>query len=533
MTTVRAAAIDLLRAHGFTTWFGNPGSSEMTMLQDFPPDFRYVLGLQEMVPVGMADGYAQVTGGPALVNLHTAPGVGNAMGAIYNAAMNKTPLLITAGNQRRDMQNQYTLLTSVDPTTLPKPYVKWSAEPAAASEVPAVLAHAIHIAMTPPCGPVFVSIPMDDMAAELSPAQAADIAVLRDRKVAQAGSLSPEAVSAIAARLDAAASPALVVGGDVDRCGARGSLVALAERTHAPVWTAPLPGFSGFPENHPQYRGQLLPGAAWISQALTGHDLVLVIGAPVFRYYPHVPGPYLPAGTSLVQITNDPDEAARAPAGDAIVADIAAASAALAQAVRQTTRPRPPARPAPAPLVPSVAPMAPQALWAAVAQAGVPDTLWVSESASNKPAMIDAIRPGAPLSNLAGAGGGLGFGVCAAVGAQLAAPDRPVIGLLGDGAIQYAITALWTAAAYVIPVTLVVASNAEYGILKQFGLREQTAGVPGLDLPGLDIVATAASYGVDAYQARSTDDVTDLVRAGAADRDRPTLINAAITKVGS
>jgi benzoylformate decarboxylase len=532
MTTVRQAAIDLLRAHGFTTWFGNPGSSEMTMLQDFPADFRYVLGLQEMVPVGMADGYAQVTGRPALVNLHTAPGVGNAMGAIYNAAMNKTPLLITAGNQRRDMQNQYALLTSLDATTLPKPYVKWSAEPATASEVPAVLAHAIHIATAPPCGPVFVSIPMDDMTAELSPEQAVGVTAVRDREVGRAGALGPQALTALAARLDAAAAPALVVGGEVDRSGARDSVVTLAERVRAPVWTAPLPGFSGFPENHPQYRGQLLPGAAWISQALAGHDLVVVIGAPVFRYYPHVPGPYLPAGASLIHITSDPDEAARAPVGDAVVADIAAACAALAQAVRPATRPRPPSRPAPAPLIPAKAPLAPQALWAAVAAAGTPGTLWVSESASNKPAMVDAIRPGAPMSSLAGAGGGLGFGVCAAVGAQLAAPDRPVVGLLGDGAIQYAITALWTAAAYRIPVTLVVASNAEYGILKQFGLREQATGVPGLDLPGLDIVATAASYGVDAYEAHSTDEVTDLVRAGAADRDRPTLINTAITRVG-
>jgi benzoylformate decarboxylase len=115
MTTVRESTIDLLRAHGLTTWFGNPGSSELTLLADFPGDFRYLLGLQEMVPVGMADGFSQITGHPAPVNLHTAPGVGNAMGAIYNAAMNKTPLVVTAGNQRRAMQNQRCLR----PTSMP------------------------------------------------------------------------------------------------------------------------------------------------------------------------------------------------------------------------------------------------------------------------------------------------------------------------------------------------------------------------------------------------------------------------------
>ena len=140
----------------------------MTLLEDFPSDFRYMLGLQEMVPVGMADAYAQITGRPAIVNLHTAPGMGNAQGALYNAYINKTPLIVTAGNQRRNMQNQMCLLTNVDATNVPKPFVKWSAEPAIASEVPAVLARAIHIANTAPRGPVFVSLPMDDMAVELT-----------------------------------------------------------------------------------------------------------------------------------------------------------------------------------------------------------------------------------------------------------------------------------------------------------------------------------------------------------------------------
>src|SRR5882757_2783164 len=152
--TVRQATMELFRDHGLTTWFGNPGSTELTLLDDFPEDFRYFLGLQEMIPVGMADGFAQITGRPAIVNVHTAAGLGNAMGAIFNAAWNKTPLVITAGNQRRTMQNQVTLLTNVDATTFPRPLVKWSAEPAIASEVPAVLARAIHIAQTPPMGPV-------------------------------------------------------------------------------------------------------------------------------------------------------------------------------------------------------------------------------------------------------------------------------------------------------------------------------------------------------------------------------------------
>ena len=531
MTTVRQATIELLRTQGLTTWFGNPGSSELTLLQEFPDDFRYFLGLQEMIPVGMADGFAQISRRPAIVNLHTAPGLGNAMGAIYNAAWNKTPLVITAGNQRRNMQNQVCLLTNVDATLVPRPFVKWSAEPAIASEVPAVLARAIHVAQTPPMGPVFVSLPMDDMAVELGDTQLADIDVIRTRAVTRATGFPADTAQAIATRLAAATAPALVVGGDVERSGAREAVVSLAERTRAAVWTAPLPGLSGFPEDHPLYQGLLPPGAGWVSQALAGHDLVLVLGAPAFRYYPQIPGPYLPQGTSLIQITDDPDEAARAPVGDAFIADVRSVAEALLDHVVPSDRPTPPARPETGAPEKATAPLEPSTLFALLNRAAPADTLWVTESGSSETVIGHQIRAGAPFSHLSAAGEGLGFGLPAAVGAQLAAPDRPVVALMGDGSMHYAITALWTAAAYKIPLTIVVSSNAEYGILKQFGFIEDTAGVPGLDLPGLDIVATAASYGVRAHEAHDSEEVVELFRSGIEDRDRPTLINVPITRV--
>ena len=531
--TVRQATIDLLRAHGLTTWFGNPGSSELSLLEDFPTDFRYVLGLQEMVPVGMADAYAQITGRPAIVNLHTAPGMGNAQGALYNAYINKTPLIVTAGNQRRNMQNQMCLLTNVDATNVPKPFVKWSAEPAIASEVPAVLARAIHIANTAPRGPVFVSLPMDDMAVELTDKEVSDIDVVRTRSVTQAGGFPDDLAADLARRLNDAKSPAIVVGGDVERFGAWDAVIGLAERTQSMVFSAPLTGLSGFPENHPLYQGTLPPGAGWLSKALTGRDLLLVIGAPVFRYYPQIAGPYLPDGTTLVHITNDPDEAARAPVGEAIVADVRAAAEALLARVDETSRSTPPARePVTDPGVQS-APLTPEALWSTVGLNLPADALLVSEAGSNEPAIGTYVRPGHPFSHLSAAGGGLGFGLPAAVGAQLAAPDRPVVAAIGDGSMHYAITALWTAAHYGLPLTIVVASNSEYGIVKVFGAIEHASGVPGLDLPGLDIVATARSYGVDAYEAKTTDEVAELLNAGIADRDRPTLINVGTTPVGT
>ena len=409
---------------------------------------------------------------------------------------------------------------------MPKPFVKWAAEPAIASEAPAVLARAIHLATTPPMGPVFVSLPMDDMPIELDDTQISDIAAVRERTVTHATGFPTELAQQIAARLDAAKSPALVVGGDVERYDAWDAVIELAERCESPVFTAPLTGWSGFPENHRLYHGALPPGAGWISQILAGHDLILAIGTSVFRYYPLVPGPYLPEGASLIHITNDPDEAARAPIGDAIVADIRVAAQALSAAVKSTQRPAPAPRAAIPGLVPGQVPLKPQDLWTAVSHAAPADALFVSEAGSNEVALTNSIRPGNPLSHLSSAGGGLGWGLPASVGAQLAAPDRPVVTLMGDGSMHYAITALWSAARYKIPLTVVVASNAEYGVVKEFGVWEKTPNVPGLDVPGLDIVGTATSYGVDAHEAQTTDEVVELVKAGIADRQRPTLINA-------
>src|SRR5438034_6247822 len=200
MASVRAAAFDLFREHGITTIFGNPGSTELPMLADFPDDFRYVLGLQEAVVVGMADGFAQASGKPGFVNLHTAPGVGNAMGAIFNAQANHSPLVITAGQQARSLMTLQANLTNRDATRMPHPLVKWSYEPPRAEEVPHALARAIHSATLPPKGPAFVSIPMDDWAAEVD---ADAVAHASGRFVVGAAVADPQAVADVARRLEA------------------------------------------------------------------------------------------------------------------------------------------------------------------------------------------------------------------------------------------------------------------------------------------------------------------------------------------
>jgi benzoylformate decarboxylase len=527
MTTVREAAFDLFRARGMTTIFGNPGSTELPMLAEFPDDFRYALGLHEMVAVGMADGFAQASGRVAHVNLHTAPGVGNAIGSIFNARANRSPLLVTAGQQARSMITMGATLTNRDAVEVPRPFVKWSFEPPRAADVPFALAQAIHHASLPPAGPAFVSIPMDDWDAEVQPQQFASQIT---RGVA--GRAMPPAgeVLALAQRIAAAERPVLVAGPDIDASGGWDAAIELVERQRMAVWASPPTGGGriGFPEDHPAFQGVLPPAVAPIAQALEGHDLILVAGSSVFAYYPNIPGDFLPPGAELIAITCDPDEAARAPVGDAIVADVGLTLRALADAVADSALSPPGAREQPAPrpapeLAKPGSPMSPSAVHATLAELFPADGIVVLESPSSTAALRNQLRLSQPGSYYFSASGGLGFGISAALGVQLAQPQRQVVCVLGEGSAQYAITALWSAAAYSIPVKFLVLRNSEYSILKWFATLEGVTGAPGLDLPALDVAATAESYGVPAISVSERDALHEAL-SGALAQDGPRLV---------
>ncbi|HEV2814969.1 MAG TPA: benzoylformate decarboxylase [Solirubrobacteraceae bacterium] len=510
MTSVREAVFEMWRDRGMTTIFGNPGSTELPMLADFPDDFRYVLGLQEIVAVGMADGFAQASGRPAHVNLHTAPGVGNGMGAIFNAQANKSPIVVTAGQQARELMTLQANLTNRDAVRMPHPLVKWSYEPPRAEDVPHALARAAHLAALPPRGPVFVSIPMDDWDADV------DEAAVRHqttRTVTGRAQADPAAVRELAQQLADAASPLLVAGPDIDASGGWDAAVELAEKLRLPVAATPAPGGGriGFPEGHPLFQGILPPAIGPLGEILRGRDLVLVVGSSVFPYYPNITGPLLPEGTRLVAITSDPDEAARAPMGDAIVADVALTLRALADAAGEPReRGGPDPRPAPEPMEDSD-PMNASHAMAALAEALPDEGIVVLESPASTLALRNQMRPSRPGSYYFAAGGGLGFGMPAAVGVQLAQPDRPVVCVVGEGSAQYAIQTLWTAAAYDVPVTFLVPRNDEYAILKWFAAMEDVAGAPGLDLPRLEVAQVARGYGVDAQQVSSRDELADAL----------------------
>jgi benzoylformate decarboxylase len=522
MPTVRDASFDLFRNQGMTTIFGNPGSTELPMLADFPGDFRFVLGLHEAVVVGMADGYAQASGRPAIANLHTAPGVGNAMGAIFNAQANHSPVLVTAGQQARAQMTLQANLTNRDAIRMPHPLVKWSYEPPRAEDVPLALAHGIHLASLPPQGPTFVSIPMDDWDVEV------DAGAAIGRTVTGRAVADPEAVRALAERLDAAANPVFVAGPDIDASGGWEAAVALAERQRLPVWATPAPGGGklGFPEGHPNFRGVLPPAIGPVAQTLEGHDLILVAGSSVFPYYPYIPGPLLPEGAKLVAITSDPDEAARAPMGDAIVADVKLSLEALLEAVPESSRPAPEPNPGPTE-IPAEDPLNSSTVHSALAEVLPADGIVVLESPASTLALRNQLRLSRPGSYYFSAGGGLGFGLSASVGVQLAQPDRPVVCVIGEGSVQYAVTAFWSAVAHEVPVTFLVMRNSEYAILKWFAEVESVQGAPGLDLPALDVAAVAAGYGVSTRTAGGRDEVRDAL-AKALASSRPELVEVPV-----
>jgi benzoylformate decarboxylase len=527
MTSVHDLTYDLLRRHGVTTVFGNPGSNELPFLRDFPSDFRYFLGLHEGVAVGMADGYAQATGKPALINLHSAAGTGNGMGALANAWNSHTPLIVTAGQQTRAMVGVEALLTNLDSTQLPRPLVKWSYEPAFAQDVPLAMSRALHMAALPPSGPVYLSVPYDDWAAEADPQSSA----LINRQVRAIGSFDTPSLSRVVDRVNAAKNPVLVLGPEVDARRANPLAVHLSEKLRTPVWVAPSAPRCPFPTTHPYFRGLLPAAIKGISTALSGHDLILVIGAPVFRYHEYEPGAYLPEGAELIAVTSDPQEAARAPVGDAIVGDIHATLQALADNARQSDRPSPtpPVRPTPRDIGPS--PLSPETVLDVLGATAPSDAIYLNESTSTTKMMWQRLPMQEPGSYYFSAAGGLGFVMPAALGVQLAEPSRRVIAVIGDGSANYSITALWTAARYKIPVVFLIMKNGTYGALRWFARVLKVEGVPALDVPGIEFVSLAKGYGVEGRRAATADDLKQALTAALASQ-APTLIEVATLAEG-
>lgn len=514
MTTVREAAFAVFRHFGVDALFGNPGSTELPMLRALPQDMPYVLGLGEAVVLAMADGYAQATGRPALVNLHSAAGTGNALGNLYTAFRNGTPLVVTAGQQARSILPMDPFLGATRATEFPQPYVKWACEPARAEDVPAALARAFHLALTPPMGPCFVSIPVDDWDHDCA------MPVLPELSLRTLP--DPAGLAKLAALLDGASRPALVLGAGVARCGGWQAAIDLVERAGAQVWAAPFAAREVFPEDHPLFAGFLPAFREQIVRLLAPYDAVLVAGAPVFTYHAEGSGPHWPEDAALAALSEDPQHLSFLPGGLGVLGDVKAGLASLAATVAR----RDPPAPCPRAASPEPGMQAPYVL-SRIAALRPQDSVLVEEAPSARPAMHEHL----PVTSEGGfyttASGGLGYGLPAAVGVARAEPARKVIALIGDGSAMYSISALWSAAEQGTNVSFVILNNGRYAALDQFARTFGMNRMPGTAIGGIDFVGLAESMGVPARRAGDVAELDELLAWSFAS-SAPTLVEVLV-----
>jgi benzoylformate decarboxylase len=523
--TVRDATFDVLRERGLTTIFGNPGSTEVPFLSGFPDDLRFVLALHEASVVGLATGWALGRGEPALALLHTTAGLGNAVAALATARVNRAPLVVLVGQQdRRHLALEPFLAGRL--ANLAGDYPVRVDLPVLAQDVPGALDRAWHEA-TSSRGPALVIVPMDDW---LAPA--GEIEAASPRRTLRARAADERTVSELTALIDGARSPGIVAGAGAANADTWAALTALAERLSCPVWQEAFGARPGFPQDHPLFAGFLPADRAGLRTALAGRDVVLSVGAPVFRQYPFTSGPLVDSGTRVVVVTDDPAEAHRSPAELAVLATPAAVCAQLAERIspRDGDHQAPLfERPAP--------PTAPEAgerlraghVLSALAERLPENAVLVEETPSNRPELHSRIPARNPLGFVSAAMGGLGFALPAATGLRMALPDRPVVAVVGDGSSLYTIQALWSAAHYGVGSMFIVLNNGGYAVMDR--LAEQQGGAGPWPPFDIEISALARTFGSEARRIEEHEDLLaafDELIPGLPARTEPLVLEVVV-----
>jgi len=523
---VRDAAYDVLRRHDMRRVFGNPGSTEIPFLTDFPEDFDYVLGLHEGAIVGVASGYALATGRPAFVNLHTAAGLGNAVNAIVCARDNRIPLVVAVGQQDRRQLALQPFLTGRGLERLAGDYPVWSNQPAHPADVPSALARAFHEASFRR-GPALVVVPVGDWDEELpgdgvhpaaAPAEASFPPAVAEQQLRRLEML-----------LDAAARPALVVGAGIDTPAGWRAVTDLAERLACPVWQDTFSSRAGFPQDHPLFAGHLSWRRRELRSAFEENDLVVAVGTPAFRLYLYEEGRLVQPGTAVAVVSDDADEAFRSPCDLAVVAPPELVCAALAARMPQRAAPMSSPFERPEPPAPA-APLRAEHVVAALAARLPRDAALFEEAPSTRPEILARIAIRVPTGFIAVANGALGFGLTGAIGMRMAAPERAVVALLGDGSATYTIQSLWTAAHYKVGVVVVIIGNGRYQVMD--GLAE-AHGAPGAwpTFDELDLSSVARGFGCNAERIETHEELEralDEALANPDGRDAPLLLDVRV-----
>lgn len=545
--TGASAFLSILKDEGVTHLFGNPGTTELPIMDALSEhtDLTYVLGLQEAIVVAMADGYARASGQLSACNVHVAPGLGNAMGSLYNAKWFGSPILLTAGQQEQGHGLTEPLLYA-PLVPIATPLVKWATEVTRLEDVPRTMRRAAKVALTPPTGPVFISLPGDVLNAE-------DALELGSRtRVETATRPSDVLLQRLAARVLAAERPVIISGHEVNTHDALAQAAQLAELLGAPVYQQTMPYGAHFLSEHPNFMGALTRDQRQVRETLNPHDLLICLGADVLRMSVWRPVEPLPDGMPIVQIgLRDWEMGKNYPTELAIRSDVKETLEALCpilEELRGAER---------ATAAKNASETLTEHNWAAkrdqfrretLGREGVkridPDVLVVRlvEGLPDDAIVVDeglvsawsllkvlAFRDAQRYYGLAS--GGIGFAVAGAIGIHLAHPARPLLAVIGDGSAMYSIQALWTAAHLELPITYLIANNKSYRILKErlLGFHDNEHFI-GMDLrePEIDFVGLAQSMGVQARRIVEPDDIVPSLLAAFA-TDGPTLLDVSVT----
>ncbi|MEA2742478.1 MAG: benzoylformate decarboxylase [Acetobacteraceae bacterium] len=547
----KTALLELLKQEGVRVMFGNPGTTELPLMDALAAEteLRYILALQEAPAMGMADGYAQASGQCAVVNLHAAPGLGNAMGMLYDARKAGSPILVTAGQHEQRFNFTEPLLWA-DLPTIARPFVKWSEEVRRIEDLPRAIHRAVKTALAPPTGPVFLSLPGDILT------DSADLDLGAPSRVAPGIRGDSSAIGQAAAIIAKARSPVIIAGDAVPQGNALQELVTFAEALGAPVYDEGMASRAMFPSSHPLYRGALVRLPEAIRGLLTQHDLLVSIGGDLFTL--SLPGEVeaMPEDYPVIHLDTDPWELAknypekvsilgepRMTLPELTEAVLKARSGAEAESAVQRLKH------VQAQGISSLAklhamadavaerhPIHPLALMQTIGRRLPDDAVVIDETVSSGNGLRRFLKSDDAQSFYGLRGGGIGWGLPAAIGVKLALPDRPVVALIGDGSAMYTIQGLWTAARENLRMVFVIINNYSYRILKQRtnamkGLAAQTDNYVAMDLdrPRVDFVSVARGLGLTAHRATTLSDLGDLLEAALAP-DGPTLIDVEVDR---
>lgn len=531
----RSAFLALLRGEGVTHLFGNPGTTELPIMHALSdePELGYVLGLQESVVIGMADGYARASGRLVSVNVHVAPGLGNAIGALYTSHITGSPLLVTAGQQEQGHGLMEPLLYA-PLTPIAQPVVKWATEVTRIEDLPRIVHRAAKVAMTPPTGPVFISLPGDILNDH------AALELGTPTRIDAASRPTDETIEELAKRILSAKNPLVIAGHEIATSDAMSEAAEFASALGAPVYLQTIASGAYFPSEHPAYMGEMTRAQPRVRETIDGHDMLICLGSDILKMSVYSTVDPLPPGTRVIQIAQRDWELAKNYAAEmAVRSDIRETLKVLTPRMKEiggeqaarTAETRLEAlssrnwtaqresRLAAVDAKKGEGPLDAEWVMSRITAQVPDDVIVVDEGITSTGTLLNYFPFRDRKSYFGNVSGGIGWALAAAVGVQVAEPSRRVVAIVGDGSAQYSIQALWTAAHLRLPVIFVITNNRGYRVLKDrlklFHDNDRPIGMDFND-PPIDFASIARGYGVQAHTVDSADRFDEAFGAALA-----------------